>query len=353
MKKIFINYSWEYHTNQAEKLYSALSNCNGGYDVWMDKNSMPGGLEWRPAIRKAIREANFFISLFSSESGIGRGVRNREIKQAIDILDEFPPTEIYLIPLRLNECESPYEEINALNWIDLFPKWEVGVDKLLTVLANQPKANKSVGEDTNKISAGYHYRIGIVDLDMGLSNLNKIIDQLNSAQNYFLFTHPNMPSLKNMTEVISRKENFAVYKVPESYISQHQHLAVDLIACITKYALAFEEKDGIVSNYFSGPSGNDERFLFLSADHLYEYVKVAGDLFEEGLVYILIGQLIAYFTEIGYHDQTRGCVMDFCENRKDIIKGLKNRNLCKECDNQIPEGALKDSILSLLSWKYK
>ncbi len=51
----------------------------------MDKKDLQGGLKWRPAIRKAIRESDFFISMLSSQSIIGRGQGNKEIYEAFAV----------------------------------------------------------------------------------------------------------------------------------------------------------------------------------------------------------------------------------------------------------------------------
>jgi hypothetical protein len=176
---------------------------------------------------------------------------------------------------------------------------------------------------------------------------------LNAAQNYFLFSLPEMPPLKDNIWVIDEVENFYVSNVPASYITKHKHLETDFIACITGYPLAFDKGDNVLYNYFSGPSDQDERFLFLSADQLKTFSKEAGTKYEEGLVYMLVAQLICYFTTIRYHSETRGCVMDFCENREDIVKGFQERTFCKACSKQLPEGEFKKAIEQLLKWKYK
>jgi hypothetical protein len=352
-KKIFINYSWEHDAENALKIYRALSD-NKKFKVWMDKKSMEGGLQWKPAIRKAIREADFFISILSKKSTKGRGVRNKEIYEALDVLREFPQSEVYLIPARIDDCTPPFDEMKDLNWIDFFPDWENGLTGLLNALgvAKPVKSKIKLGEkkiDTSK----YHYRVGLVDIDMGLVNMNEIASQLNKIQNYFLFTLPVMPSLNEITEVFAGIKNFAVYKVPHTYISEHPHLAVDLLACITKYPLAFKEENQFVYNYFAGPSDEDERFLFISADNLYEYCRKAGCVLEEGIVSVLVSQLVAYFTEIGYHYKTKKCVMDFCENREDLIFSLKTRHFCKDCNSKLSDGPLKESFVKLLNWKYQ
>ncbi|UCF07685.1 MAG: hypothetical protein JSW28_08590, partial [Thermoplasmata archaeon] len=60
-------------------------------------------------------------------------------------------------------------------------------------------------------------------------------------------------------------------------------------------------------------------------------------------------QLIGYFTDLGFHDETRGCVMDFCENRSDLIKALKEIKFCNECDATIENENFKEVIKAILT----
>ncbi len=378
MKKIFINYSWHYDTKSAEKIYNALMAFPRHFDVWMDSKSMEGGLQWRPAIRKAIREADFFIAVLSCGSVAKRGVANTELYEAVEVWKEFPPNQVFLVPTRVEECISPFEELAKMNYINLFPDWNEGLKKLITTLdkslvkhitdkvrPTKLKRNYDLGDSTavkitnfmhepakayNRI---YHYKVGLVDLDLKLKSLPSVIKQLNDLQDYFQFSLPKMPPIKDNIWVIGGIDNFHVSEVPVSYIAKHKHLETDFIACFTHYPLAFNEGDNVVYNYFAGPSDQDERFLFISADELKNFSKQAGTKYEEGLVYMLVAQLICYFTTIKYHSQTRGCVMDFCENREDIVKGFQKRTFCKACSKKLPEGEFKKAIEQLLKWKYK
>jgi predicted Zn-dependent protease len=88
--------------------------------------------------------------------------------------------------------------------------------------------------------------------------------------------------------------------------------------------------------------------MFVSTHRLYEFVKQATCTFEKGIVHMMTGQLLVYFTETGYHRETRGCVMDFCENRSDIIEGLKRKQLCKECSGNIKNPRLARAVGALL-----
>jgi hypothetical protein len=356
MKKIFINYSWKHDTKNAEKVYATLTSFPKKFDVWMDKKSLEGGLEWRPAIRKAIREADFFIAVLSPGSVKKRGVTNIELYEAIDVLKEFPPDQVYIVPARTNQCKSPFEQLAKLNYVDLFPNWDEGMEKLVKTIDKTITLKKETESSIGKskvIAKNYHYAVGFVDLDNELKNLKKTIKQLNKIQGYFLFTQPEMTPMNNTIQEFNSIENFNVSKVPKSYIKKNFHQDTDFIACLTKYPLAFEEDESILYNYFSGPSDYDERFMFLSSDQLKAFSQIAETKFEEGVIYMLISQLINYFTKTDFHDEIRGCVMDFCETRSDIVKGFKKRKLCNQCNKNFPEGDFKNAITSLLKWNFE
>lgn len=99
--------------------------------VWFDRDCLLGGEKWRPAIHKAIQESDFFIALLSGASVTKRGMVQAEIKKALDVLAEMPEDRIYLIPVRLTECKPTYAQLEELNWIDLYPRWEDGVERIL------------------------------------------------------------------------------------------------------------------------------------------------------------------------------------------------------------------------------
>lgn len=301
-----------------------------------------------------LREANYFLALISSRSATGKGYRHSELDEALKVLTEFPPEQVFLIPARLDECEMPREELLDLTCVDLFPDWDRGMDKLLSVIAPQAVgiAKGSECAKVEKPTGRYHYRLGLVDLDLGLTNLHSIAQGLNESQRFFHFMCPNMPSLGDAVVEIDGLSHLAIYEIPSSFIAEHRYLSVDLVSCLTKYPLAFEEGDNILYNYFAGPSDDDERFLFVSADQLYGFCGDAGRSFEEGLVHTTVGQLTAYFTNIGYHNQIRGCVMDFCKIRSKQIIGLKSRKFCDKCNSLLPDGELKSALHALLSWNY-
>jgi len=348
MTKVFISYGRE-DLEAARKLYEELKSVPG-VDPWFDKECLLPGMRWRPAIRKAIRESQFFIALLSKSSTTKKGFVQKEMNDALAILEEFPEDKIFLIPIRLEECNVSFESLREIQYVDFFPNRGEGLKKVLKVISPDLKIN---AKGKGVISTGYEYRCGIVDLDMGLTNLLQIGQRLNSIQKFFHFTCPSISLTHHAVRSIEGFPNLAVYLLPQSLYEQRQYLNVDLVACLTKYPLAFKSGSYIQFNYFSGPSDVDDRFMFISTHSLYDFTKQANCTFEKGIAYIIVSQLLVYFTDLGYHDETKGCVMDFCEIRSDMVKGLKEMKLCPECLARIEDANLKEAVQAILADEMK
>ncbi|MBF8276830.1 MAG: hypothetical protein HW406_212 [Candidatus Brocadiaceae bacterium] len=123
MKKTFVSYA-RADKDMARRVFNCLKETEG-IEPWFDEESLLPGAKWRPEIRKAIRESDYFLALVSSNSNKGRGVRHSELDQALNILQEFPINERYLIPVRLDECEMPRDELEEITWVDVFPDFNI------------------------------------------------------------------------------------------------------------------------------------------------------------------------------------------------------------------------------------
>lgn len=131
MRRIFISYARE-NFGMAGRLYQDLRGI--GADPWMDVHDIIIGQRWAAAIREAIRESSHVMVLLSSETLSKRGYVQKEINQALEVLSEIPPDEIYIIPVRLNNCTPRHEQLREIQWVDLFPSYEVGFEKIVRTL---------------------------------------------------------------------------------------------------------------------------------------------------------------------------------------------------------------------------
>ncbi len=145
-KSVFISYARE-DSEEAERLYKDLKNA--GARPWMDKEEIRAGTHWKLAISKAIKNNRYFMPLFSSKSVSKVGYVNKEIKYALDTLDNYPENAIRIIPVRLDDCEMPFERLEDIHYADLFPDWNSGVKQILKSMEieiKQSKGNQEIEE---------------------------------------------------------------------------------------------------------------------------------------------------------------------------------------------------------------
>ncbi len=127
---IFLSYARE-DSYSAERIYRDLRFY--GLNVWWDRDrrSIIPGKDWNLEIRKAIKSSRWFVALLSSNSISKKGVVQREIKHALDVLGDLPEDNNFLIPVRLDPCEPSYDLLRQRQWVDMFPDWGVGLSQLL------------------------------------------------------------------------------------------------------------------------------------------------------------------------------------------------------------------------------
>lgn len=140
---IFISYARE-DSEVALRLYQDLSRS--GYMPWIDQKSIVPGKSWKEEVSAAIWESRYFILLLSSNSVGKRGYCQKEVRVALEAFDEFPPGDIFIIPVRLDNCEVREERIRQLQRVDLFPIYEAGLNIILHALRNDASALEKSGE---------------------------------------------------------------------------------------------------------------------------------------------------------------------------------------------------------------
>jgi hypothetical protein len=103
-------------------------------NAWLDVRCLSAGAKWKLEIKKAIRRSRYFILLMSKHSVTKKGFVQKEMKEAIDMLQEFPTGSIFLIPARLDDTEPIDDELHELNWVQLSPDYHSGFARILSAL---------------------------------------------------------------------------------------------------------------------------------------------------------------------------------------------------------------------------
>lgn len=111
-------------------LYQQLKG-NDLFDPWLDEINIIPGLLWRPEIERAIKGSDVVLVCLSRTSITKTGFVNKELAFALDCADERPEGRIFLVPVRLDDCEVP-DRLCRWQWVDLFSP--DGYDRLLDSL---------------------------------------------------------------------------------------------------------------------------------------------------------------------------------------------------------------------------
>ncbi|MBL8175512.1 MAG: TIR domain-containing protein [Bryobacterales bacterium] len=102
-----------------------------GCDPWIDRERLLPGQNWLRRIESAIEFSDAFVALFSARSIRKRGQFQSELRYAIDCARRIPLDQPFIFPARLGECHVPKRITSAIQYVDLFPDWDLGVKRLL------------------------------------------------------------------------------------------------------------------------------------------------------------------------------------------------------------------------------
>jgi hypothetical protein len=138
LPKVFIAYAHE-DAASADRLFDAFSE--NGFDPWMDRRKLLPGQNWPEAIQNALETSDFVVICFSTNSVGKRGGFQVEIRHALDCGSRLPLDEVYLIPVRLDDCRVPARIQREVQWVDLFPSWRNGFQKVLRIMRNKKRPN--------------------------------------------------------------------------------------------------------------------------------------------------------------------------------------------------------------------
>jgi len=136
---VFISYARE-DIEIAKILYNDL--IKERITPWIDTENIIPGQNWKKTISSAIKKSTHILLLLSFKSISKKGFIQKEVKIALDLLEEMPPSEIFIIPVRLEPCIPLHERLKELHWIDLFSSYEAGLTKIINAIKMQNTGNR-------------------------------------------------------------------------------------------------------------------------------------------------------------------------------------------------------------------
>lgn len=140
--KVFISYARE-DFEFAEEIYGYLEVNN--FIPWMDKKRLMIGDRWENQIMTELKIADFIILLLSKTSVAKRGFVQREFKYALKYAEEKLNSDIFILPIKLDDCQVP-EELAIFNWAEFNPV-ETQKEILLSLNHQRNKIINSLPKD--------------------------------------------------------------------------------------------------------------------------------------------------------------------------------------------------------------
>lgn len=136
----FVSYVRE-DADEVSRLVSVLQGAS--IPVWKDTDRLWPGEDWQQKIREAIEDGSLaFIACFSTNSvQKAKTYMNAELRLAVDQIRLMKPGQVWLLPVRLDDCELPNfdlgnnRNLNSLQRIDLFgPDREANLGRLISAV---------------------------------------------------------------------------------------------------------------------------------------------------------------------------------------------------------------------------
>lgn len=145
MLKVFVSYARE-DGEAALEIYNWLASI--GVEPWLDQKCLLPGQNWEAEIERAFSEANVILLLMSAKSVNKRGFVQREANEALQRLIYKQPTDVYAVPILLEQCDVPPQISARLQYVDWnSPDARSGVTAALALAAEQQSINVAEGAE--------------------------------------------------------------------------------------------------------------------------------------------------------------------------------------------------------------
>lgn len=127
-------------------------------------------------------------------------------------------------------------------------------------------------------------------------------------------------------------------------------VGLDYLVGLTAEPIAGEDIDArknrhVYSDFFSS---NDGRVCLVSTSGLRKLAERANRPFEFAAAYVFLSALLAAMNpKLKFHDESRGCLLDYNEDRREIVKGFKSPGIDSDCLSRI-KPAYREMVTTLL-----
>lgn len=213
-------------------------------------------------------------------------------------------------------------------------------------------------EPLRKVSERRKFNIGVADLDVFAGYLPDVLSTINNAQRTFQFQKVIIPIPSGLsisgarTNQIVKSQGQRISKValasnvyaPDLYGAVRPvvtNLGYDALGLLVSRMIMDEVEPGKLGWNLCWSA--EKRVFVASAYEVPRYAVMAQRTVEACVANLTIAAAFAtIFSKVECHDETRGCVFDYCEERDDMVVGFRKMSICAESLALFPEWARAD-----------
>ncbi len=196
-------------------------------------------------------------------------------------------------------------------------------------------------------------KVALIDFDAKAGFLPDLIEEANRVQSYYRFQVAYLPLPGGVIRTdFENGEAAPQLFVPrlEGYLQDvPKDLGVDKVCCLSRSLIAFDED---TYNYFTNTLPGNENVFFVTSFGIRDYARQAGVTFAKAMLYLCLAQLVQTDERwnLDCHDETVGCLFDYCENWDDLVVSLKHMRFDHaECRDKIKDEHQLSAIDALLA----
>lgn len=209
---------------------------------------------------------------------------------------------------------------------------------------------------SSAVQAARPRRVVIVDLDARVGALPDLLEACNRVQRYYFFQADflALPSgaVRSLGKASQERQLYLPW-VEGYFFDELARLEVDLVCCLTCHPIAGADETGTFANHFSASLPGDERVSFVSTHDLSRYALKASVSVAFATLWLCLSEILVKDERwrLDYHDDTVGCLMDYCNFRPDLKKGLRRGRFdhaaCRKKISDVEQLQAIDALLAL------
>ena len=169
-------------------------------------------------------------------------------------------------------------------------------------------------------------KVALADFDADAGFLPNFVQTANDTQDYYDFDLVYLPfpsgvvvrgGLIELPDV----PRFSLPAMRDFMVETPQELDVDVVVGLTRHLIANEK----FSDLFTDSHVRNSKVRFVSTYGVRDYARQAGVSFAKATFSLCLTELLRQDERwaLKEHEETVGCLLDFCDNRDDLVVSLK------------------------------